>query len=79
MKRHYNSVEITYFDEERNFYTVDAWKTDDPDEEGKVVGVVHPTGDYYIFDYDAMMCENVNRNVKEFSEYLKNAWKWKAM
>lgn len=71
----YVCVEINYFDEEQNFWCVDAWRTDDENEEGKVVGVIHPSGDYYIFDYDAKICKNVQtavsdkvREIKSFSE-----------
>jgi hypothetical protein len=54
------------------FWTIDAWKTEDDNEEGKVVGVIHSSGDYHLFDMDARICENVadavNEKVKEIKE-----------
>ena len=65
----YSEVRIDYFDHDANFWCVDAWKSDNDDEEGKCVGIIHPSGDYYIFDHKAMFCENVidavNEKVKE--------------
>lgn len=65
----YGEVRIDYFDQDANFWCVDAWKSDNDDEEGKCVGIIHPSGDYYIFDYKAMFCENVidavNKKVRE--------------
>ena len=68
---HYNEVRIDYFDESENFFTIDAWRTGDDNEEGRVVGVVHPSGDYYIFDYDAKSCDNVRDAVNEFVAGIK--------
>lgn len=68
----YTEVRIDYFDQDANFWCVDAWKSDNDDEEGKCVGIIHPSGDYYIFDYKAMFCENVidavNEKVREIKE-----------
>ena len=69
---YYKCVEITYFDESNNFYTIDAWKTDDDNEEGRVVGVVHPSGDYYIFDLDARCCDHVAEVVKDKVAEIKS-------
>ena len=63
MAKIYGYVEINYFNEENRFWCVDAWRTDDDYEEGKIVGVIHESGDYYIFDPDALICENVKEEV----------------
>lgn len=63
MAKIYGYVEINYFNEEQNFWCVDAWRTDNDFEEGKVVGVIHESGDAYIFDADALICENVKEEV----------------
>lgn len=61
MKKIYNHVEINYFNPDTHFWCVDAWKNDE--DEGRVVGVIHESGDAYIYDPDAIICENVNEAV----------------
>lgn len=68
----YSEVRIDYFDQDANFWCVDAWKSDNDDEEGKCVGIIHPSGDYYIFDYKAMFCENVIDAVNEKVREIKS-------
>ena len=61
MKKIYNHVEINHFND--YFWCVDVWKNDE--DEGRVVGVIHESGDAYIYDPDAMICENVNEAVAD--------------
>lgn len=63
MKRIYNHVEINYYNDATHFWCVDAWKNDE--DEGRVVGVIHDSGDAYIYDPDAIICENVNEAVAD--------------
>lgn len=63
MKKIYNHVEINYHNPDTHFWCVDAWKNDE--DEGRVVGVIHDSGDAYIYDPDAIICENVNEAVAD--------------
>ena len=71
MKEIFKSVEISYFDEDSNFWCVDAWRTDDDNEEGKVVAVIHESGDYYITDPDAQICSNVHQAISDKVSEIK--------
>ena len=62
---HYKCVDTNYFDTEQNFWCVDAWRTDDENEEGKVVAVIHASGDYFITDPEARSCENVQKAISD--------------
>lgn len=42
MKTEFAEVRCNYFNEDFNCWTVDAWKTDDGDEEGEVVAYIYP-------------------------------------
>lgn len=62
MKKIYDHVEINYNDS-THFWRVDAWKNNE--DKGRVVGVIHESGDAYIYDQDALICENVNEAVAD--------------
>ena len=70
MKRIYDHVEISFFNEETHFWSVDAWKGNE--DEGKVVGVIHESGDAYIYDPDAIICENVREAVADKVAQIKD-------
>lgn len=40
MERHFGEVRIDFFDEDTNKWSIDAWVTDDDNEEGKVIGTI---------------------------------------
>lgn len=61
MKKIYDHVVINHYDDSTHFWCVDAWKND----KGRVVGVIHESGDAYIYDPDALICENVNEAVAD--------------
>lgn len=63
MKKIYDCVEIGYYDNDNHFWCVDAWKGDE--DEGRVVGVIHESGDAYIYDPDASICQNVQEAVAD--------------
>lgn len=68
----YKSVECSYFDEDNNFWVVDARKDPDVSEEGELVAVIHPSGDAYIFP-NGIGCENVERCVADKVAEIKKS------
>jgi hypothetical protein len=63
-------VRNDYRDEAAHFTTIDAWRTGDDDEEGKVVAVVHDSGDYWYIDPDAINDPMVEQAIKEVQQRL---------
>ena len=62
----YAEVRCDFFDEADNFWRVDAWKTDDDNEEGKVVAYVHgDTGDSVICEPLAHLSQKVKEILSE--------------
>lgn len=54
-----------------NFVFIDAWRTDDDNEEGHTVAYVHKSGDFVITDPDAMWSTMVADSIKEAQQRLK--------
>ena len=40
MNTQFTEVKCTFFDENRKWWCVDAWRTDDPNEDGEVVATI---------------------------------------
>ena len=65
MKEIYSQVRNDYNNGE-GFYTIDAWKTGNPDEEGKVVAVIEEnSGNVYYIDAIARNSKMVQDAIKE--------------
>ena len=61
----YNEVKCDYNNQE-GFWTVDAWKTSDPEEEGKVVAVIEEnTCNVYYINALARGSEKVQNAIRE--------------
>ena len=41
MENKYSEIRINYFDDAKNAWCIDAWKTCDDNEEGEVIGHIH--------------------------------------
>lgn len=61
----YQRVEINYFDKQQNCWYVNAWRTDDENEEGKLVALIDTSGECYFIEPDARVCENVQKAVSD--------------
>ncbi len=72
-KKVYSEVRIEYFDENKGCWTIDTWKTDDPSEEGVVVGEIYEDerGVVYL-DEEAENNPQVQEAVNNFFEWRKN-------
>lgn len=72
MERIYIQVNNTNYDDMRNYYTIDAWKTNDPNEQGKVVAVINATtADVWYIDQTARRDQLVVYAVKERVDAIK--------
>lgn len=67
----YSEVRIEYFDENKCCWTIDTWKTNDPSEEGVVVGEIYEDerGVVYL-DEEAENNPQVQEAVKDFYEFV---------
>lgn len=66
----WSEIRIDFFDTEENKWSVDAWETDDDDEEGSVIAKIDlDTGTVEYLDVDAKTDEYVQEEIKEM---LKN-------
>lgn len=71
-KEYYSEVRNDYYDEEDHFYRIDAWKTGDDNEDGKVIAVVHyPSADVYYIEPEAMSSPMAQEAIKERVEAIK--------
>lgn len=68
--KHYNEIKSNYRD--GNFTCIDAWETDDENEEGKVIAVVHNSGDVYYIDKRAMYDEQVTAEINKVLTTIKD-------
>lgn len=66
----FSEVRCDYFDEASNWWCVDAWRTDDNNEEGVVVAHINP--DTFEVDYvlpwykeDSLIHETIKEKLKE--------------
>ena len=63
----WSEIRIDFFDEEEKKWSVDAWKTDDDNEEGSVIAKIDLyTGTVEYFDADAKTDEYAQEEIKEF-------------
>ena len=66
----WSEIRIDFFDTEENKWSVDAWKTDDDNEEGSVIAKIDlDTGAVEYLDTDAKTDEYAQEEIKEM---LKN-------
>ena len=73
MKKIYAEVRCDYHDDDAHFTTIDAWMTEDDNEEGKVVAVVHDSGDVWYIETDARIDEEVEKAILEVKNRLGSA------
>ena len=67
----YSEVCCDYINDE-NFWCVDAWKTGDDDEEGKVVAVIHEKyGDVFYIEPEAMFSPKAQEVIKSFVNEIR--------
>ena len=72
MKEFYSEVKNDYNNGE-GFICIDAWKTDDPDEPGKVVAAVHKnTGDIFYIEPEARLSPKVAEALKDIVPNTSN-------
>ena len=67
--RKFSYVENTYYDEESHFHAIDAWIGNE--DEGKIVAVVHDSGDVWYIDNTARYDDLVQERIKELVDKLK--------
>lgn len=70
MNTEFTEVRCTYFCEERNLWLVDAWRTDDDNEEGEVVALINPSNykveyTFPAYSKDELVLECVKEKLKE--------------
>ena len=70
MKKIYAEVRCDFHDDDAHFTTIDAWMTEDDNEEGKVVAVVHDSGDVWYIEPDARLDEGVANAILEVKNRL---------
>ena len=68
MERKYSEVRIDFYDDINEHWCVDAWTTDDDNEEGKVVATIDDKGNITWLDKDA---ENDQIVAEEIAVFLK--------
>ena len=62
----WSEIRIDFFDTEENKWSVDAWETDDDDEEGSVIAKIDlDTGTVEYLDVDAKTDEYAQEEIKE--------------
>ena len=72
MKEFYSEVRCDYRDPE-GFFCVDAWRTGDDNEEGKVIAVIHcDEGDTYYIEPEARISPMAQEVIKDMVEKIKN-------
>jgi len=70
MKEFYGEVRCDYYDGD-GFFTVDAWRTANDDEEGKVIAVIHTSGDVYYIEPEARISPMAQEVIKDMVEKIK--------
>lgn len=71
MKEFYSEVKCNYLNDE-GYWCVDAWRTGDGDEEGKVVAVINDkTGDVFYCEPEARLSPMVADAVKQRKELIE--------
>lgn len=70
-ERIWGEIRIDFFDEVEQVYTVDAWETDDDNEEGKVIAKIYPATCYVEYlDPRAENDEYVREAIREAYEMI---------
>lgn len=65
----WSEIRIDFFDTEENRWSVDAWETDDDNEEGSVIAKIDPkTKCVEYLDEDARTDSYAQEEIKEFLE-----------
>ena len=73
----YKEVKCDYIDETDDFWRVDAWKTDNDEEEGHVVAFIDDLTARVLYNGpDAMVCQNckdvIAEKIKEIKQNIAN-------
>ena len=66
----FGEVRNDYHDDQNHYTTIDAWETEDDSEEGKVVAVVHDSGDVFFVDNAARNSDMVCTAILEVKQRL---------
>lgn len=67
----FGEIRIDYFDENTGLWSVDAWRTDDPNEEGTVVAYIDPeTREVFYTNPDYRYDGFINTEIQSFLEEL---------
>lgn len=70
---YYETVQCTYNDGD-GFWTVDAWRTQDEDEQGKVIAVIHEkTADVYFIESEARISPKAKKAIEDKVSEIKAA------
>ena len=76
MKEFYSEVKCDYNNEE-GFWCVDAWRTQDGDEEGKVIAAIHETtGDIFYVEPEARISPYAQEVINEVVKNIKETGEW---
>lgn len=69
----YTEIRNDYFDSSSNYWTIDAWTSDDDNEEGRVIAVVNgTTGDVWFIDNTCRNDENVLSAIRDVQARILN-------
>lgn len=69
----WKEIKCTHYDENERKWFVDAWKTNNPNEEGKVIAKINfELGSLEYLDVDAEEDEYAQEVIKAFFEEMKN-------
>lgn len=69
----YTEIRNDYFDSSSNYWTIDAWTSDDDNEEGRVIAVVNgTTGDVWFIDNTCRNDENVLSAIRDVQARIHN-------
>lgn len=71
-KRTYGEIRADYYDEKEKKYYIDAWETDNDNEEGKVIAKIDNKGSIEYLDKRAETDPYVQEVVAEVLEELQN-------
>ena len=66
----FGEVRNDYHDDDNHYTTIDAWETEDDSEEGRVVAVVHDSGDVFYVDNAARNSDMVRTAILEVKQRL---------
>jgi hypothetical protein len=73
MKESYTEVRCDYLDEEEHYWCVDAWDSNEPDAQGRVIAVIHdPDGDIHYCEVEARLSPMAQEVIKAKIAELKS-------